>query len=45
MINLRGDVYPSLSNLHSYNHGNTFPEEDDIIANFNRLYIFLYTLE
>lgn len=24
MINLRGDEYPSLSNLDSYNHGNTF---------------------
>lgn len=38
MINLRGDKYLSLSNLDSYKHGNTFHEEDDRIANFDRLY-------
>ena len=38
MINTRGDEYPSLSHLDSYNHSNTFHEEDGRIANFNRLY-------
>lgn len=38
MINLRGDEYPYLSHLDSYNHSNTFHKEDNRILNFNRLY-------
>lgn len=38
MINLKGEEYPFLSNLDSYNHNNTFHEEDNRILNFNRLY-------
>lgn len=38
MINLKGDEYPSLAHLDSYNHGNIYHEEDNMIANFNRLY-------
>lgn len=38
MINLRWNEYPSFSHLDSYNDGNTFYEEEDRIANSNRLY-------
>ncbi|KAL8116823.1 hypothetical protein AgCh_023117 [Apium graveolens] len=38
MINSRGDEYPSLSELDSYNHGNTFHELDGRIESMNTLY-------
>ncbi|KAL8098358.1 hypothetical protein AgCh_031208 [Apium graveolens] len=38
MINSRGDEYPSLFELDSYNHGNTFHELEDRIESLNTLY-------
>ncbi|KAL8155484.1 hypothetical protein AgCh_000754 [Apium graveolens] len=37
MINTRGDEYPSLSDLDSYNHDNTFHELDGRIEAFNNM--------